>query len=125
MRTYNGSTIPADKFTPCEVFYFVVSGLVGIITILFGLVGNTLAFIILHNTDKSSVTFFILKVLAVVDTVFLVTYGLVRVTGHILDSLSIPGTYGAFQYVVYLVFPFMSMSLTLTLWITCLLTVHR
>lgn len=114
-----------DEFTSCEIFYFVVSGLIGIITILIGLIGNSLAFIVLHRIARTSVIFFILKVLAVVDTMFLITYGMVRVTAHIMDSFSLPEILGTFQYVVYCVFPVLSMSLTLTLWLTCLLTIHR
>ena len=41
-------TKPPDEFTSCEIFYFVVSGLIGILTIIIGLIGNTLAFIVLN-----------------------------------------------------------------------------
>ncbi len=56
---------------------------------------------------------------------FSVTYGVVRVVAHTLDSLSLPGAYGRFQYLVYALFPVLSMAWTLTLGLTCLLTVHR
>ena len=65
------TTTATDEFTSCEVFYFVVSGVLGSVTILVGFVGNGLAFLVLHKLDRSSVIFFILKALAVVDTVFL------------------------------------------------------
>ncbi len=118
-------TLRSDHFTGCEIFYFVVSGLCGILTILVGLIGNTLAFVVLHRMNRRCVIFFILKTLVVVDTLFLVTYGVVRVSAHLLDSLSSPAIFGRLQVAIYALFPVLSMTLTLTLWLTCLLVVHR
>ena len=110
----------------CDIFYFTVEGVIGLMICAVGLSGNFLSLLIIHTIGKSSVTFFLFRSLAIVDTFYLTTYGLTIVTSALMLYFDeVKAYFSVYQYVVFVVFPFSSMALTVTSWVTALLTIHR
>ena len=110
----------------CDIFYFTVEGVIGLMICAVGLSGNFLSLLIVHTIGKSSVTFFLFRSLALVDTFYLTTYGLTIVTSALMLYFDeVKAYFSMYQYVVFVVFPFSSMALTVTSWVTTLLTIHR
>ena len=60
----------------CYLFYFVLHGIIGTFMCTVGITGNILSFIIIRkiNNNKMSVTKFLLKSLAIVDSTILVIF---------------------------------------------------
>ena len=110
----------------CEKFLFVFRGVLSILLCIVGLIGNTLSLIVLKKIGRSSVTFCLLRTLAVCDAIYLLTYILTAAVPEFFyftnNDLALAGD---FQYVIWGVFPISSMALTATVWITTLVTVHR
>ena len=110
----------------CDIFYFTVEGVIGLIICVVGLSGNFVSLLIIHTIGKSSVTFFLFRSLAIVDVFYLTTYGLTIVTSALMLYFNeLKAYFSVFQYVVYAVFPFSAMAFTVTAWVTALLTIHR
>lgn len=61
------------------VFFFVVYGPCFGLVCLFGLVGNSLSFAVLHKYSKSSVATYLLKALAIMDNLFLASAAAVQI----------------------------------------------
>ena len=110
----------------CDIFYFTVEGVIGLMICAVGLSGNFLSLLIIHTIGKSSVTFFLFRSLAIVDTFYLTAYGLTIVTSALMLYFDeVKAYFSVYQYVVFVVFPFSSMALTVTSWVTALLTIHK
>ena len=81
-RTYftvfHHNSLPTTASTSsydCELYEFVVVGVVNIIIVMFGLVGNTLVKTTLWNERRKSPTSFLLIVLAFADNMVLIVGG--------------------------------------------------
>ncbi len=110
----------------CDLFYFIANGICGLIICVVGLVGNILSFWIIKEISKNSTTFFLLKCLTIADTTIVLWFVvLVVVPEIILYDGTLEYYYSEFQYVYYSLFPFSSFSLTVTTWLTCILTSYR
>ena len=110
----------------CDLFSFIVQGIIGFIVCTVGLFGNFLSLLTIHTIGKSSVTYFLFRSLAIIDTLYLTTYGLVVVASAVMLYFDrVKDYYSVYQYVVYLIFPFSVMTLSVTSWVTVLLSIHR
>ena len=124
----NNDHVTMSPYVPesCDTFYFTVEGVIGLMICAVGLSDNFLSLLIIHTIGKSSVTFFLFRSLAIVDTFYLTTYGLTIVTSALMLYFDeVKAYFSVYQYVVFVVFPFSSMALTVTSWVTALLTIHR
>ena len=124
-ESYTNST-SGEEVDTCELFYFMINGIFGIIICSVGLIGNILSFWIIKQMNKKSVTFFLLRCLAISDALYLLfCVVLIVVPEIIFYSQALRYFYSGFQYAYMIMFPFSSMALTVTIWMTCLLTIHR
>ena len=115
-----------EEVDTCELFYFMINGILGIIICSVGLIGNILSFWIIKQMNKKSATFFVFRCLAISDALYLFFCAvLIVVPEIILYSQALQYFYSEFQYAYIIMFPFSSMALTVTTWMTCLLAVHR
>ena len=127
-NTHNGTHGNEDPLEddPCAVFFFTINGVFGLAVLLIGLTGNSLSLLILRRIDRKSVTFFLLRALAIVDITYLFTYGmLIVIPEYLLYTEMEKAYYSEFQYVLYILFPWSSAAQTCTIWLTSLLTLHR
>ena len=125
-NTSNDDMMNSNVPESCDTFFFTVEGVIGMMICVVGLSGNFLSFLIIHTIGKFSVTFFLLRSLATVDTLYLTTYGLTIVASALMLYFGeVKAYFSVYQYVVFAVFPFASMALTVTSWVTALLTIHR
>ena len=124
-ESYTNST-SEEKVETCELFYFMINGIFGISICSVGLIGNILSFWIIKQMNKTSVTFFLLRWMAISDALYLLfCVVLIVVPEIIFYSQALRYFYCKFQYAYMIMFPFSSMALTVTIWMTCLLTIHR
>ncbi len=111
---------------------YVLSGRFGILgssIVLVGLLGNCVSLYLIGRIGKLSITFFLLKCLAIADLTLLLTFAFNHLFQYFVDkfglNLQVRYTYfyeNAFHYVIY---PVYCASFTATAWFTCLLTLHR
>ena len=113
----------------CDLFLFVVQGVIGAFISAVGIAGNILSLTIIHkmNNIKNSATMLLLKCLAIVDSCTLLFY---------LAEVALPSIFNYYEYYDitnsvylyfrwYVTFPFMRLTHTVSAWITCLMTVNR
>ncbi len=62
----------------CTLYHFLVEGILNISLCIFGLIGNSLTLMVVWKDRKKSATAYLLIVLAVVDNLVLVVWGVVR-----------------------------------------------
>ena len=127
-KTDMSTNITISEYTDesCDFFYFIVQGIIGFVVCSVGLVGNFLSLLTIHTIGKSSVTLFLFRSLAIIDTLYLATYGLVIVASAIMLYFGqVEEYYSNYQNFVYWIFPFSAMTFTVTAWVTALLTIHR
>jgi len=116
--------------TNCALFDFLLYTLVGGTLCAFGLVGNVLSFIVLYfggdHSSKTAATIFLLRALAVADSLVLVT----SLPLWVLEPVNVyTGHLGACHrfYMVAMpyLWPLYLMSLTATIMLTVLVSFHR
>ena len=113
----------------CDLYAWVIHGLLMGIVCIFGLVGNSVSFIVFCRDPMKSSTHFLLQTLAVVDSALLITAILLFAAPAFL-AVSFPSfsqLYGDSIYpvaVVY-VYPFASIAQTITVWLTVLIGLNR
>ncbi len=101
MRATANITIPSDTAAGsvtgnwyCSLYHFLVEGILNIALCMFGLIGNSLTLMVVWKDRKKSATAYLLIVLAVVDNLVLVVWGVVRA------SYAIPVyTMGSYLYI--------------------------
>lgn len=110
----------------CETFLFAVRGILSLVVGFTGLVGNALSIFILNTIETTSATFLLLRVLAIADTIYLIAY---IITAVVPEFFYFSGMeillLSDFQYIIWGIFPIASMALTVTVWITTMVTVQR
>ena len=113
---------------PCAgtVFFFVIYGPLWGLVSLFGLIGNTLSFAVLHRYAKSNVANFQLKALAVTDNLFLITAVCVQMYQAMLVSFGLEERLvPVFPYLQTYVWPLTHMAQMLTVWMMVLVAANR
>ncbi len=65
--------VDAGATVQCGLFFIIIYGPMYIVVCIFGLIGNSLSFAVLHRYSRSNVATFLLKALAVSDNLFLLT----------------------------------------------------
>ncbi len=109
--------------SPSLIFYRVVCGGLGLSICVLGLLGNGASLLILKRLKKKSVSILLLRSLAVADCACLLGYVFNNSVTSLMDYKTL---WSCFQYFYkYVVFPVFATSLTVSAWLTCLLTIHR
>ncbi len=113
---------------PCagSVFFFIIYGPMWGIVCIFGLIGNSLAFIVLHKFSKNNVATFLLKTLSITDNLFLLTALVIQmypamVLSFGLEEHLIP----IYPYLQTYAWPLAHMSQMGTVWMTVLVATNR
>lgn len=109
----------------CQTVLVSVRGFTALVLCVVGVVGNILSLAVLSYIGRTSVTFFLLKMLAIVNTCYLTMYMMAASIPQIVFYYSVSYHTGYWVYVVWMLFPIASMALTATVWTTTLVTVHR
>ena len=111
----------------CFLFYFIICGVLGNTICATGLLGNLLSLIILNKVGKKSVSFFLLKSLAIVDSFYLIAYVFDWNVKSVFNFFGREDlTYSVYQYFwKYVVYPVYCACITASSWNVCLLTFHR
>ena len=111
----------------CFLFYFIICGVLGNIICATGLLGNLLSLIILNKVGKKSVSFFLLKSLAIVDSIYLTAYVFNWNVKSVFNFFGREDlTYSVYQYFWKdVVYPVYCACTTASSWNVCLLTFHR
>ena len=114
--------LPAD--VECKVFVFVLYVIIFGGMCIFGLIGNTLSFLVLQWERRGHVATFLLRVMALVDNFYLIVFG--------FSSIFTAATtfFGYFDnpvqpYLVVIVWPLAYIAQMLTVWITVLIALNR
>ena len=107
---------------PCHMFLFIFYVLIYGFIVLFGLVGNTISFLVLQR-EKNHVATFLLQCLSVADNCFLLTAGFSQIFATM--SLYI-GFYDLMiPYVSTVVWPLVHVTQMITVWMTVLVAANR
>lgn len=108
----------------CKVFVFIIYVVILGAMCTFGLIGNTLSFLVLEWEKRSHVATFLLRVLALVDNFYLLTTGsssifsaMMLFLGH-TDNVVQP-------YIMVLVWPLVYIAQMATVWMTLLIAFNR
>ena len=111
----------------CIIFYFIMCGIIGQTICFVRICGNIISLIVLCKIGKRSVSFFLLKSLAIVDCIYLISYGYNWSFEAVFNFFGYERiSYRRFQYFwMYIVYPVYCSFLTASSWIVCLLTIHR
>ncbi|KAK2159788.1 hypothetical protein LSH36_146g03019 [Paralvinella palmiformis] len=108
----------------CRTFLFVIYVVVFGMICVFGLIGNTLSFLVLQWEKHGHVATFLLQVMALIDNLFLLTTGFSQI-------YSATGTYFGWLYdpvqpfIQMLVWPLVHITQLGTVWITVLIAFNR
>ncbi|KAK2184270.1 hypothetical protein NP493_274g01008 [Ridgeia piscesae] len=68
----------SSSTVPCGIFFFIIYGPLYGLVCAFGLIGNSLSFAVLHKYTCGNVGTYLLKALALMDNLFLVTAAVVQ-----------------------------------------------
>ncbi len=110
----------------CGLFFIIIYGPLYIVVCIFGLIGNSLSFAVLHKYSRSNVATFLLKALAVSDNLFLVTALFVQTITAMLMSFGkeevlVP----IYPYIQTYVWPVTHMIQMGTVWMMVLIATNR
>ena len=111
----------------CFLFYFILCGIIGATICLVGILCNIVSLLLVCKLEKQSVTLFLLKSLAIADSIYLLVYLANWSFTSWLNYFGFVGVlYGYTIYVlIYVTYPVYNAFLTISSWTTCLLTIHR
>ena len=114
-------------YNACSFFYFVSRGMIGLVIFIVGITGNIFSLLIITKVERKSVSIFLLKSLAIVDTLLLVIFifqtSITSILDYIRDVNITTSKYLYFR--LYVGFPAFLVCLSCSAWIMCLLAVHR
>lgn len=114
----------AQTETDCRLFLFILYVVVMGSMCVFGLIGNTLSFIVLQWEKQNYVATFLLQVMALFDNLFLLTTGYTTVFAAVMFFVEKPESHIAPYNVVY-VWPLVHITQMGTVWITVLIAFNR
>ena len=119
----------ADKFeisNECKAFDFTVYTVVVGLMILFGVVGNTLSFIVMLNDSATSATSFLLQALAVADTLVLLAALPLYVLPNVYPFTGVLFSYyKLYMSIMPFLWPTYLIPYTGTIFLTVLVSVNR
>jgi len=119
----------ADRFeisSECALFDFTVYTLVVALIIIFGLVGNTLSFIVMLNDSATSATSFLLQALAVADSLVLLAALPLYMMPNIYPYTGVfGGYYELYMGIMPILWPIYLIPYTGTIFLTVLVSVNR
>ena len=109
------------------LFFKFMFGTVGIGTLtLFGLIGNTLSFVVLFQQRKTSASMLILLALTVTDSFFVLTmFTMKSIPALVFYTGLLPGYTYYYPYFFVYGWPTVSVALVMTSYTTVLIAVHR
>ncbi len=111
---------------PCGLFFIIIYGPLYIVVCIFGLIGNSLSFAVLHKYSRSNVATFLLKALAVSDNLFLVTALFVQTFTAMLLSMGRQDVLApVYPYIQTFVWPVTHMIQMGTVWMMVLIATNR
>ena len=118
-----------ETYGACSLFYFISRGIIGMVIfkIIIGIAGNNFSLLIITKMERKSVSIFLLKSLAIVDSLILVIFSfqfsMTSILDHVRDVNITTSKYIYFR--LYVGFPALLVCICCSAWITCLLAVHR
>ncbi|CAH1790653.1 unnamed protein product [Owenia fusiformis] len=91
--------------------------------IIFGVIGNILSLIVLKKENEQSSRVFLLKTLAITDSLFLISYiGLIPEDGYVAELWDLEDSYDNVKWILMY---FNHTASTLTTWVIVLVTIDR
>ena len=110
----------------CGLFFIIIYGPLYIVVCIFGLIGNSLSYAVLHRYSSKNVATFLLKALAVSDNLFLVTALFVQTLTAMLMSFGkeevlVP----IYPYIQTYIWPVTHMIQMGTVWMMVLVATNR
>ena len=124
--THINSEQVEGETVPCGLFFIIIYGPLYIVVCIFGLVGNSLSFAVLHGYSRSNVATFLLKALAVSDNLFLVTALFVQtLTAMLLSFGKKEVLLPIYPYIQTYVWPATHMIQMGTVWMMVLIATNR
>ena len=113
----------------CSIFLFVNNFVIMAFLSLIGICGNTVSIVALHKDSKRNVTSYMLLVLAVSDTGFLLVSVFTKQAPVLCTYFQTQNVcmyrYYVWPYVMKYGFPLTMWFFILSIWTTCLVTIHR
>jgi hypothetical protein len=107
----------------CRNFLFITYVVVFGLICIFGLIGNSLSFMVLQWEKHGHVATFLLQVMALIDNLFLMTTGFSQIYSAIVTYFGLSDTVGPF--IQMLVWPLVHTTQLGTVWITVLIAFNR
>ena len=114
-----------DTDSTCDIYMFLLVGVFGSIVGLVGIIGNGLTLVVISRVGRGSITFYVLSILAVIDTIYLLCYILTQSIPDLIyywDDF-VPTDYA--RYALWAIFPIYCMASTASIWTTTLVTSYR
>lgn len=124
----NGSAFQGpEEPHQCALFRFLLYAVAMGFMCIFGFVGNTVSFMVLHKDRSTPVASFLLKSLAVADNIFLLLWAIHYMVKNILGYFEVPeeSLNISWIYVRVFSFPVLFMAQTLTIWLTVVIALNR
>ena len=110
----------------CQLYQFILHTVIVGTLVVFGVIGNSLAFAVFWKGNLKTSTTFLLMCLSLVDSAMLLTAFVVRSIKPFVDYTGYMSSfYSINPYVCAYVFPLHLMPRTATVWVTVLITVNR
>lgn len=116
--------LPPNPDVECKVYVFVMYVIVLGSLCVFGLVGNTLSFLVLQWEKRSHVATFLLRVLALVDNFYLITTGSTLIFSALMSFVEHSDN-PVQPYFMVLVWPLVYIAQMATVWMTVLIAFNR
>ena len=109
----------------CKSFVFIIYVPIFGIICLFGLLGNSLSFIVLQWEKKNRVATFLLQSLALADNLFLLTTGFAQIFLAVCLYYGLDAYRSALPYIRVLLWPLVHITQFGTIWMTVLIAANR
>ena len=126
MASDNVTRVPSsgeDSELYCKRYLFVMYVVVFGTICVFGLIGNTLSFLVLQWEKHGHVATFLLQVMALIDNLFLLTTGFSQIYSAVVMYYDLYVPVG--PYIQMLVWPLVHTTQLGTVWITVLIAFNR
>ncbi len=117
--------MPSVSPPNCYQFEFYLYTVAMGLLCLFGLVGNTISFLVLHKDRTTPVATFLLQVLAVVDNIFLLLWMIHYSVKSYFRAYEVTDLGAPWLYTRVVTFPLLYMAQTETIWLTVVIALNR
>lgn len=125
---HSNDTVATDIKSPdeqCSNFTFIVYVPIFGLIVAFGLIGNTLSFVVLQWERRNKVATFMLQALAMADNLFLITTGFAQIFAAFGLVYNIDTYNAAVPYLQTYVWPLVHITQFGTIWMTVLIAGNR